>query len=604
MCWINWLNFSNTDIINKMNYALKHRWPDNIWFFSNNSVSLWHTRLSIIDLSENGNQPMEFDDGNLVITFNGEIYNYLELKKDLIKKWYKFSTDTDTEVIIISYKEYWQKCVEKFNWMWAFCIYDKKNDYFFLSRDRFGIKPLYYYFDWDNFIFSSEIKWIIKSWLYNPKVNERVLFDYLNFTLVDNTEDTFFKNIYKLEKATNLIFKLSSKELKYNKYWEININNKEKNDFYNLFKKSLKYRLISDVPIWLSLSWWLDSSSIVSSVDKYFYNKKIKTFSVIFPWEDIDESSYIKEVTDNTNFKNIYTTVSWLDLKDNYKNFIYFQEEPVRSTSMFAHYNILQKVKENNIVVLLEWQWADELLAWYYPNPNIYLLCWLLKKLKFKSFLKEYKINKKLYNISLINIFINFVPKKIKNFFHLLIFKNTLINKKFLKENIKKSSYFKTKNITDIKTHLLYKFSNWLTALLRYGDKNSMWNSIEVRYPFLDYKLVENVFYSFKDEDYICNWVNKYKLRESLKWIIPDEIYSRKNKIWFETPEMKWFYDKKFISFYKSIINSETFKRRKYWNYFKVLELLEKSNKSKIEIHNLWKILNTELWLRVFIDKK
>ena len=292
MCGIVGFNFSNKIIVKKMTNFLKHRGPDGEGFYIDENVSLGHRRLSIIDLSVKGNQPMSYKD--YIIVYNGEIYNFLELKKELILKGHKFISDSDTEVILHSYEEWGSKCVNYFNGMWAFCIYDKKKEEFFLSRDRFGIKPLYYYWDNKIFIFTSELK-ALRVFSFNLDINIKAL-NYYFYQKYIGGELTIFKNIYKLKPSMNLHFGINDKKITKEKYYfleeEIKKNEKVllKDRLYmidKILKDAVIKRLIADVPVGSFLSGGIDSSLISAIIAK---NKKdFDTFSIGFNEATYDE---------------------------------------------------------------------------------------------------------------------------------------------------------------------------------------------------------------------------------------------------------------------------------------------------------------------------
>lgn len=303
MCGINGFNWKDGNLIKKMNDSLKHRGPDGEGIYTDNNISLGHRRLAIIDLSKNGKQPMFYHHKGkkVIIVFNGEIYNFLELKEELKNKGYKFNSKTDTEVILASYLEWGENCVNKFNGMWAFCIYDLQKNILFLSRDRFGEKPLYYFFDGKRFIFSSEIKGILK---HNIKktINKEAIDFYLSLGFIP-APCTIYEGINKLESSTNLIFYLKEKKIKKYKYYELPnyepIYNKEllKEELKKIISDAVKIRLISDVPLGAFLSGGLDSSEVVYNMTKFMNKKNLNTYSIGFKGK-LDETDYIKIMKD------------------------------------------------------------------------------------------------------------------------------------------------------------------------------------------------------------------------------------------------------------------------------------------------------------------
>src|SRR3989344_7821498 len=278
MCGIVGFNWTDEELLRRMCSVIAHRGPDGEGFYFDNKISLGHRRLSIIDLSERGKQPMCNEDGTIWITFNGEIYNFQELRKELEKKGHKFKSNTDTEIIIHSYEEYGIDCLQKFNGMFAFCIYDKNKDLMFVVRDFFGIKPVYYYFKDNKFIFASEIKAIIEDKSIKREPNNKAIIEYLTFqNCLD--EKTFFKDIFLLLPGEYLIY--NNKKLERVKYYKEEYNYKSNpdviNNFLQLFENSIKNHLISDVPVGAYTSSGFDSSSVTYFASKY--NKNMHTFT-------------------------------------------------------------------------------------------------------------------------------------------------------------------------------------------------------------------------------------------------------------------------------------------------------------------------------------
>lgn len=584
MCGINGITFRDEKIIKLMNNTLKHRGPDALEYKLFPELSLGHARLSIIDLTTAGNQPMtKF---GYTIVFNGEIYNYLELKEELITKGYKFTTKTDTEVILAAYDLWGKNCLNKFNGMWAFAIYNDKEKELFLSRDRFGVKPLYYSINNKNLAFSSEIKPLLKIGI-SRKPNEKIIASYLQYGLIDYNNETFFENIYTLEPGHYAIWNSTNKKLTIKQYYEHKNNKieisetKATNEIKEILEDSIKLRFRSDVEVGCCLSGGLDSSTIVGVSDKLFHNSKLKTFSAVFPGSKINEEKYIDLVTKEKKVKNFKTKPKNTDLLKDIDDLVYCQEEPFGSTSIYAQYRVMKLVKETGVKVLLDGQGADELFIGYHSYFNSYI----------QQLIKDKKYNEIIGSTLFWKYFLFYMcsnPKRITN--------------KILKINNSKLYKLKYQEITIpkyIDEYMLLCMKTSLRTLLKWEDKNSMRFSIESRVPFLDYRLVEFAFslpYYYK----IKNFETKYIFRKAIKDYIPKEIIDRKDKIGFATPENDWFKTKEFDKFVKDIIYSESFKSRPYWNYTEIQKIYLKKNKEYYS--NIWRIINTELWLRQFID--
>ena len=584
MCGINGITFRDEKIIKLMNNTLKHRGPDALEYKLFPELSLGHARLSIIDLTTAGNQPMT--KLGYTIVFNGEIYNYLELKEELITKGYKFTTKTDTEVILAAYDLWGKNCLNKFNGMWAFAIYNDKEKELFLSRDRFGVKPLYYSINNKNLAFSSEIKPLLKIGI-SRKPNEKIIASYLQCGLIDYNDETFFKNIYTLEPGHYAIWNFTNKKLTIKQYYELKNNKieisetKATNEIKEILENSIKLRFRSDVEVGCCLSGGLDSSTIVGVSDKLFHNSKLKTFSAVFPGSKINEERYIDLVTKEKKVKNFKTKPKNTDLLKDIDDLVYCQEEPFGSTSIYAQYRVMKLVKETGVKVLLDGQGADELFIGYHSYFNSYIQQ-LLKDKKYAEIVTSTLFWKYLL------FYLKSNPRKI---FNKII--------KYKKSKIYNLDYPKIEIPKYIDNYALLAMKTSLRSLLKWEDKDSMRFSIESRVPFLDYRLVEFAFslpYSYK----IKNFQTKYIFRKAINEYIPKEIIERKDKIGFATPENDWFKSKEFTDFVEKIIESKSFKDRKYWNYIEVRKMVDQKNKDYYG--NIWKIINTELWLRTFID--
>ncbi|MEK7142944.1 MAG: asparagine synthase (glutamine-hydrolyzing) [Patescibacteria group bacterium] len=617
-------------ILIKMTRALAHRGPDDEGFLIDKNIGLGHRRLSIIDLTASGHQPMFYDGRNLAIVYNGEIYNYLEIKNDLIKEGYKFRSKTDTEVILASYKKWGFDCLKYFNGMWAFVIYDKRKNLLFASRDRIGVKPLYYYKDKQNFIFASEPKAIIKHPKVKTRPNDKTIWDFLICGLVDHSENTFFDGIKELRpghyiKIQNLKFPANA-GMKIQKYWDLDpkkqpIYKKDQDyaeKFRELFIDSVRLRLRSDVPIGTCLSGGLDSSAIVLVVNNFLKEKiKIKqlgkwqkTFSSVFDDKKFpycDESRFIKEAIKKTQAKPHYVFPSGQKLVSEIKKLVYFQDYPFSSTSIYAQWNVFRLAASSGIKVMLDGQGSDEFLAGYHPFFGIY----------YGQLLREYNLPRFIYEI--------FQYSRHHDYSLFLIFKDLfydLLRKGFLgfnlpifsKNQMEEYSLFcpewqqkyqspkalmPTGNVFKNGIHSGLKMG--LPSLLKYEDRDSMAFSIESRVPFLDYRLME-FMYSLPDNQRIRHGQTKWVMRGALKGILPEKIRTRQDKIGFATPEEIWMRGGLGQDM-KKIFSSEQFNRRGYFVPGKALEMFEKYLGGKIGNYQLfWRLYCLEMWFRVFID--
>jgi len=609
MCGISGFNWRDECLINKFNVSLKHRGPDGCGAFLDDTVSLGHTRLSIIDLSKAASQPMSNENQSIYITYNGEIYNFKELRIRLEQEGHTFKSQSDTEVIVHSYEQYGPDCIKDFIGMWAFTIYDINKKILFLSRDRFGVKPLYYYWDGSRFIFSSEIKAILLSGI-DILQNDDTIFEFLAFDLIDHSRDTFFKGINRLMPGECLIFDLTKRKIHRYRYYDINKNVKDLNDesedriidnIHRMLYESVKSHLVSDVPVGSCLSGGIDSSSIVGIMRQIESHQQIDTVSLTFPGSEIDESRYIDKVAKDTNVTSFRTTPNLDDLLANLSDLILSQEEPFQSLSIYGQYEVMRLASSKGIKVLLDGQGGDELFCGYPKYYSIYFIenllrfdfsvCWeLLKSGKIDfielcifglaSIMDRWKITRYFFNR-----FRQSRMRYLQDYYDWNSSRNPLRKSRSLRGTL----------INDLKF-------NSIPGLLRYEDKNSMRWSVESRVPFLDQRLVEYAL-SIPSNLMLKGLKTKYCLRKAMNGTVPAEILAREDKIGFATPDADWLRSEKFISLFSSLFNSHQFANRKYWKSEDVKKLLTEHLEMKVDNSRiLWRIANTELWLRLLID--
>ena len=608
MCGISGIiNFNRESVKNddlrSMMKKMKHRGPNDEGTFIDDNVGLGFVRLSILDLSSAGHQPMFSNDERYVIIYNGEVFNYIEIREELRAK-YKFKTGTDTEVILAAYQEWGEECLNKLNGMFSFVIYDSKTKEIFAARDRFGIKPFYYYQDADRFIFASELKSILP--LLNKRVaNDKVIYNFLLFNRTDNTDETFFKDIKKLRHGNFL--KIKNNKVTFKKWYNLADKIKDTKcfsakEYRELFKDSLKLRLRADVPIGVSLSGGIDSSSIVASLIKDFELNELNTFSAIFDKkEESDESEFVDAF--KPLVKNMYYTSPSADsFFEDFETFIDAHNEPMADTGPYIQYKVME-LASKHVTVTLDGQGADEQLAGYHYFFGSYYIE-LIKQFKFARFLSE-NLNyfKKHKSADALKYFIYYLmPSKLQNKISNNRFPS--INKSFFdsyKKNYELNEMlYNPKNLTDL---LLKHFEFKLEHLLKWEDLNSMHFSIESRVPFLDYRLVEATL-STPSFQKISKGETKHLLREALKDILPEKITQRKDKKGFTNPREKWYRTEKFKNYIFELINSESFINRGYFDSGIANLQYKKHLEGKIDISmEIWKWINLEIWFRKFIDE-
>jgi len=539
--------------IQQMTDAFAHRGPDGEgqWVNARGSIALGHRRLSIIDLSDAGNQPMHYL-SRYTIIHNGEIYNYIELKEELYKKGYRFQSQTDTEIIAAAYDCWEDECVEYFDGMFAFAIWDEEDEVLFAARDRFGEKPFFYHYANGQFLFASEMKALWAAGVEKTQ-NLKMLFNFITIGYTDNPDipgETFFENIFKLPPANRLSFSVHSNELSIDEYWMVDqetVNKTIRDDdaieqFNHLFNISVKRRLRSDVAIGTSLSGGLDSSSIAAIANP------LTAFTSVFPGFEKDESVFAKKIVEKFNLQHFTSEIKEEDLVKNFEKICFHQEEPFGSASVLAQYKVFALAKEHNVKVLLDGQGADEILAGYHKYYKWY---WqeLFRKMKLyrSGELKAAKENGIRESFG----FKNMVAAWIPDFASVVLERQYLLHairqEDLTKEFVRlqsKEAYYSTPDYYNLNGALYFNtFTHGLEELLRYADRNSMAHGREVRLPFLSHELVEFLF-TLPSKFKIRSGWTKWLLRESMKEKLPNEIVWRKDKVGFEPPQKKWMQHK------------------------------------------------------------
>ena len=533
----------NSSILHKPILALESR--DDI------KAVLAHRRLSIIDITAAGHQPLCNAAKTLWITYNGEIYNYIELREELQKKGYTFHTATDTEVILAAYAEWGYECVNRFNGMWALVIYDKNKKQLFASRDRFGVKPFYYIHNENHFAFASEQKALIAAGLTDGKTNEKAIFDYWLFSTMEEEEEGMFKGVSELFPAHSLTVNMETGESKKWKYYTLPYSNNYNDSGFNLkeaaekiqslFIDSVRLRLRSDVEVASCLSGGLDSSSIVSAIYK-LTGKGLNTFTASFNDKGIDESHWAKIVSDHTHSNAHYTFPSSSELLKDLHNLIYCQDIPIWNTSTYAQFKVMRLINENGIKVALDGQGGDELFGGY-GNYYFYYLREALQQKGIGEFIKQAKITgqQKRYFINLVlKKYIGNLPASQQLNVHLKIHPELkYLNRDFLQRNVNRIK--KEKDNHTLNEALNKDFNNTLLkTYLKCEDRCSMWHSVESRTPFADdINLIEYVF-SLPSSAKIVNGELKSLMRKAMRGITPDAILDRQDKKGYLTPNRQW----------------------------------------------------------------
>ncbi len=558
MCGISVIiNLNNSSvsskILKKMNDSIFHRGPDDEGFYYGENFGFGFRRLSIIDLSMAGHQPMT-DSSHNVLIFNGEIYNYIELRNELESANFRFKSNSDTEVLMASYAYWGDKCVDHFNGMWAFVLFDKKKKILFCSRDRYGIKPFNYTITDQNFLIGSEIKQFIQFDNFKVKLEHSSAYEYLINSRLNTNENTFFEGVKELEAGHNLIYDLKTHKYETRKFYDIENTTINKNisyedavkKFYGFFENSVKIRMRSDVAVGSLLSGGLDSSSIVCLIKEL--NEKVKTISACFEDINYDEQEYIDCVSKYTKFQAIKVfPVMNLLLNDKVlEKIIFHQDQPILSASHFSEFKVFEEAAQQKLTVIMDGQGADEFMAGYL-DFNIFFSS-LMSNLSLKKLFVELNGYRRKHHHGFLKVVLSFCLFYIKHITYKVKYNKTSVNNKYsffnktleLEKVLSKPSRSQNYIFNDIKSisnNYIKKIS--LPYQLHSEDRNSMAHSVESRLPFLDFELTDFLL-SLPDEFKIKDGETKSILRTALQNVLPAKIRNRHKKMGFVAPDESW----------------------------------------------------------------
>ncbi|PHS17484.1 MAG: asparagine synthase (glutamine-hydrolyzing) [Kangiella sp.] len=594
--------------------VITYRGPDGFGYHYDGSLGLGHRRLTIIDTHERSNQPMISEDSRTSICFNGEIYNYIELKETLKDAGVNFKTTSDTEVLLELYRNNDISFLNQLNGMFAFCIFDKENNDFLLARDHTGIKPLFYTFTDDGIAFGSEIKSLLQVNGVKKEVNKTLIDSYMSVGYTP-TNNTLFKNIFKLEPGHYMTIKNGEVEIK--QYWNIQYDkSNDKGEAYyiketqNLFEDAIKKQLRSDVPLGVFLSGGIDSSAVVAMMHKQGV-KDIKTFSVAWDYGDkFNETKYARKVAKQFNTDHTEYFMTAEDFKKFLPEYIRHMDEPVTEAAAISLYYLAKKTKEK-VTVVLSGEGADEVYGGY----PIYKYMHVVEQYKkIPGFIRKPFLNPilrmlgtkwaKYADLSEIPIEQSYSGVS----FYENSQKNKLYSKKFseyVKNNNNqaklKQFYDYTKN-DDLQTKMQYlDLKTWLVDdLLIKADRMSMAASLELRVPFLDHRFIE--FSATMPSKYrFKGYENKYILKKAMEPYLTEEILYRK-KLGFPTP-LSIMFKGELFDFVKNIIDSDISHDRGYFDQNEIQKVLAEHKNGDEDHHRiLWQLLVLELWHREYID--
>jgi asparagine synthase (glutamine-hydrolysing) len=597
------VNFNNVPLtetpIKVMMQAMKHRGPDDEGTYFNKNIGLGFVRLSIIDLSYAGHQPMISNDGRYIIIFNGEIFNYIELKKKL-EGFYSFKSQSDTEVLLASYMKWGIECLDRLNGMFSFVILDADTMEVFAARDRFGIKPFYYLLDENRFIFASDIPPILKVLHSKPKANYSNIYDFLVYNRTNHNNQTFFLGINKLNHGYYI--HITGNELKIKRWYQLtervqNLNHIKYSSslFAKDFRNSIMEQMQSDVPIGVCLSGGIDSSSITSLIQKNFENYNCYTFSAMYGKGIMGDESRFIELINPQGLDMHYTFPSAISLLKDINHFQEALSEPITNTSEYAEFKVMELAKDY-CTVILNGQGADEMMAGYHYFFGYYFKD-LLRQFKFFQLFSELtqylSIHKSLMGIQsfgfamMPGLFRNHNTSRLNDDFKMTYSKiyNPIVDDFY--------------NSSSLQEFLIKHFEYKLEHHLLWADKSGMYFSLETRFPFLNHTLVENTLAAGIT---IQNGRTKHLLREATKGVLPEEIRTRVDKTGYLTPEMMWFNEPTFKEFFLDIVHSISFRSRNLLDNSKCQKAINEYEKTGKYQADFWKWLSLELWFRKYID--
>lgn len=587
--------------IRLMNERIKHRGPDGEGYFIDGDVALGHRRLSIIDLST-GDQPMFNEDSSVAVVFNGEIYNYQDLKKELTKLGHKFKTKSDTEVLVHGYEAWHTDLPKHLRGMFAFAIYDKNRSEVFLARDNFGIKPLYYAKMNETFMFASEIKAFLDVPDFDKVFNEEILETYLEFSFVP-TNETFFKGVHRLDAGSSLLYK--DNDIKINKYYKLDFKEKDMSfdkavqNISEVMKDSVNKHLIADVEVGSFLSSGIDSSYIVSLA------KPDKTYTVGYENKKYDETMFAKDLAKKLGIKNVSKTITKDEYLKNISKIMYHLDEPTSDPAAISLY-FVAKIASQDLKVVLSGEGADEFFGGY----NYYR-----EEVDYKFYNKiPFPIRHFIGKVA--SIFpegrgFNFLVRRgeriedsyigVNRNFSYKMAKKVLIKNYNLKAiDVTKSVYDEFKNYSNIDKMQAIDINFWLMKdILLKADRMTMASSIEGRVPFID-KEVFRVASSLPFDYKVTKENTKVALREAAKEVIPTEAYKKK-KLGFPVPVREWIKEGDFKEEVEKTLNNSIAK--KYFNVKIINKMFDDHiNGKKDNYRKIWTIYTFIKWYEVFFE--
>jgi asparagine synthase (glutamine-hydrolysing) len=629
MCGINGIALSSRssrvvsrDVLEKMRDVIRHRGPDDEGIFIDGNVGLGHRRLSIVDVAA-GHQPMANEDGTLHITYNGEIYNHADFREMLEARGHVYQTHCDTETILHLYEEHGAGCVEHLRGMFAFAIWDQRKRELFIARDRLGVKPLYFvHTDDGSLYFGSEIKTLLEACAVKPELNYAVLPDYLA-NHAPSGEETLFRGVKRLLPGHTLTWR--DGEVTIRRYWDVDFTKDAEildDDTYiqqwtELFRESVRLRLMADVPLGMFLSGGIDSSAI-AAVMSTMVSEPIKTFSVAFAEREANELEYARLVANAYKTNHHEIVVSPEQFFAALPRLVWHEDEPLAHPSSVALY-FVSKLASEHVKVVLTGEGSDELLAGYGRyRRTMWNLAMGHRYNRITPSIARNTIRKQIEHLpggrlrqKLMRTFLVLSPEIESIYFdNFAVFAAPMQQNMFTAETRERIPAIdpyvelrrllaRTKDLSLLDGLLYADIKTYLHELLMKQDQMSMATSIESRVPFLDHKLVEFTA-RMPDSMKLRGGTTKYVLRRSMKGVLPEQILSR-SKMGFPVPVGSWFRGP-FKSIVDEYVLSERATSRGIFDAGFVRQIVARHQAGEDHDERLWSLVNFEMWLRRFFD--
>lgn len=611
-----------------MNAAIYHRGPDDGEVAAHGQIVLGHRRLSIIDLSSHGHQPMLNDDGGLAVVFNGEIYNYLELREELRGLGHRFRSDSDTEVLLRAFEQWGPECVGRFNGMWAFVIFDKRTNMLFASRDRFGIKPFNYTFDNEKFAFASEVKALLAAFPHLRRVDHAMLRHFLPSGAVDDGEETFFEGVKQLLPAHNLHIDCSAGTLRTERYWKIEpeafanhwVGPDPVESLRSLMDSAIDLHLRSDVPVGTCLSGGIDSSALVGLMTAR-HPERIRTYSGLYKGAEYDEEEFVQAVRQHTNAigADIRKQPAG-DLFADLATITWHQDMPTAGPGLYTQFNVMERAS-HDVKVILDGQGADELFAGYLPYYTARLtdlasgsIADKAAALRLASAVARHHGTSWLAGVAGSSLLSSArgVGRRLRDVRRRLSPRGpATAEPPFFHPTMAERSAggdIQRELVAPYRDTLSNILANHLTsqsipALLHYEDRNSMAFSIEARVPFLDYRIVEfalGLDPRFKIRDSWTKWV----LRKAAEPYLPPLVAWRRSKMGYPTPAARWIREGRNKEAARDLLFSRSFLDREIVSRESVQYYWDQHQANVVDRSwLLYRYATLELWYRHFIDR-